>query len=101
MFPPQEPTDLADPSIPGARQSWLQALKDADAQRPGFPGEHALVLGAGVLLLLSSGRSRSFVGRLLKAAAGGALIGRAASGTGGVARLAQTVSAATGRGLRR
>ncbi len=44
------------------------------------------------LLLLSSGRSRSVIGKLAKAAAGGALIGRAASGTGGVARLAQTIN---------
>lgn len=99
MTPSQDPVDLADPSVPAAaaRKPWLQALKEADAKRPDFPGEHAIVLGVGVLLLLSSGRSRSFIGKLAKAAAGGALIGRAASGTGGVARVAQAVSTLTRR----
>ena len=94
MTPSQDPVDLADPGVPAAapRTSWLQALKDADARRPDFPGEHAIVLGVGVLLLLSAGRSRSVIGKLARAAAGGALVGRAASGTGGVARLAQTIS---------
>lgn len=41
----------------------------------------------GVLLLLAAGRSRSLAARLAAGAAGGALIGRAASGTGGIARL--------------
>jgi hypothetical protein len=90
---------LADPSVPAAapRKPWLQALKEADAQRPDFPGEHAIVLGLGVLLLLSSGRSRSVIGKLAKAAAGGALVGRAASGTGGVARVAQAIATFTNK----
>ena len=90
MLPSRNP---ADPRPAGAQKSWLQMLKEADAHRPDFPGEHAIALGVGVLLLLSSGRSRSVVGRLLKAAAGGALIGRAASGSGGIERMAQTMSA--------
>lgn len=69
-------------------QSTINEFKRVDAQRADFPGEHLAVLGAGVLLLLVAGRSRSFVGRALTGAAGGALIGRAASGTGGIARLA-------------
>ncbi|VTY38210.1 Uncharacterised protein [Xylophilus ampelinus] len=99
MTPSQDPVDLADPSVSAAapRKPWLQALKEADAKRPDFPGEHAIVLGVGVLLLLSAGRSRSVIGKLAKAAAGGALIGRAASGTGGVARLAQTISTFTNK----
>ena len=99
MTPSQDPVDLADPSVSAAapRKPWLQALKEADAKRPDFPGEHAIVLGVGVLLLLSAGRSRSVIGKLAKAAVGGALIGRAASGTGGVARLAQTISTFTNK----
>ncbi|MDQ8018078.1 MAG: hypothetical protein AAGD03_13985 [Bordetella sp.] len=99
MTPSQDPVDLADPSVsaPAPRKPWLQALKEADAKRPDFPGEHAIVLGVGVLLLLSAGRSRSVIGKLAKAAAGGALVGRAASGTGGVARLAQTIATFTNK----
>ncbi|MDA7419162.1 hypothetical protein PGB34_22545 [Xenophilus arseniciresistens] len=68
--------------------NWLQTLREADARRADLPGEHVIVLGLGVLALLAAGRSRSVGGRLLKAAVGGALIGRAASGTGGLTRLA-------------
>lgn len=63
-------------------------LKQADARRPDFPGEHVAVLAAGLLLLLAAGRGRSFLLRTIAGAAGSALIGRAASGTGGVAKLA-------------
>lgn len=70
------------------KKSWISALKEADARRPDLPGEHLAVLGVGILLLMASGRSRSILGRALVGAAAGAFIGRAASGTGGVARLA-------------
>lgn len=69
-------------------KSWLAALKTADARRPDLPGEHLVVLGVGLLLLMATGRSRSIIGRALIGAAAGAFIGRAASGTGGVARIA-------------
>jgi len=69
-------------------KSWLAQLKEADARRTDLPGEHLIVLATGVLLLMATGRSRSLIGRALIAAAAGAFIGRAASGTGGVARLA-------------
>jgi len=69
-------------------------LRQADAKRPDFPGEHLLVLGAGAVLLLMAGRSRSLVGRTLAGMAGSALVGRAASGTGGLARV---VGALAGR----
>ena len=69
-------------------KSWLASLKEADARRPDLPGEHLIVLATGVLLLMATGRSRSLIGRTLIGAAAGAFIGRAASGTGGVARLA-------------
>ncbi|PTX10656.1 hypothetical protein DBL07_02250 [Achromobacter mucicolens] len=66
-------------------------LKDIDARRPDFPGEHLIVLGVGVVLMLSGMRSRTILRRTLITAAGTALIGRAASGTGGVARVARIV----------
>jgi len=69
-----------------ARQS-LQKLQQADAKRRGFPGEHVAVLGAGLALLLLAGRKQSVVRRALTGAAGGALVGRAASGTGGLSQL--------------
>ena len=72
--------------------SWLASLKEADARRPDMPGEHLIVLGVGLLLLMATGRSRSIVGRALIGAAAGAFIGRAASGTGGVARLASMLN---------
>lgn len=87
------------PSGPAARtytKPWLQRLKEAEARRPDLPGEHVVVLGLGLLMLVAAGRSRSLGGRLLKSAIGGALVGRAASGTGGVARLAQHVDRVTG-----
>lgn len=70
-------------------ESTIDEFRRVDAQRADYPGEHLMVLGAGVLLLLAAGRSRSLVARLAVGAAGGALIGRAASGTGGVAKLTQ------------
>lgn len=69
-------------------KSWLSEIEEADARRPDLPGEHLIVLGVGLLLLMATGHSRSVLGRALIGAAAGAFIGRAASGTGGVARLA-------------
>ena len=71
--------------------SMLDKLKNFDERRPDFPGEHLLVFAAGSLLMLGAGRSRSGLKRALMMAAGSALIGRAASGRGGVARLASVM----------
>lgn len=65
----------------------LQQLKDWDERRPSFPGEHWLVLGAGVAVLLAARRSPSPLVRALGSAAGGALLVRAASGRDGLARV--------------
>ncbi len=70
-------------------KSLINDIKRADAERPDLPGEHLIALSVGVLLLLASGRSSSLLGKALVGAAAGAFIGRAASGTGGVARLAE------------
>ena len=68
--------------------SLINTVKEADASRPDLPGEHLIVLGVGLLLMMATGRSRSLIGKALIGAAAGAFIGRAASGTGGIARLA-------------
>ena len=78
------------------KKSWLATLKEFDANRSDLPGEHLVVLGAGLLLLLASGRSRSLLRKALIGAAAGALIGRAASGTGGVTRLAAKIQQVRG-----
>ncbi|CAB3635090.1 hypothetical protein LMG26685_01464 [Achromobacter mucicolens] len=83
---------VPDTRRPASRSRSLVAqLTDIDARRPDFPGEHLIVLGVGVLLMLSGMRSRTILRRTLITAAGTALIGRAASGTGGVARVARIV----------
>lgn len=83
---------VPDTRRPAPRSRSLVAqLKDIDARRPDFPGEHLIVLGVGVLLMVSGMRSRTILRRTLITAAGTALIGRAASGTGGVARVARIV----------
>lgn len=68
-------------------KSWINSARRTDDQRPDLPGEHWAVMGAGLLLLLAAGRSRSFIGRTIAGAAGSALLGRAASGRGGLHRL--------------
>jgi hypothetical protein len=72
------------------KPSLLQELKQIDERRPSFPGEHPLVLGAGVALLLNAPRRASWLGRALTFAAGLALVYRGASGRDGpLARLRQ------------
>ncbi len=65
----------------------LKELKNYDERRPGFPGEHWLVLGAGLAVLVASRRSRSWVKRTAGSALGSALLYRAASGRDGLARV--------------
>ena len=71
-----------------AMRQLLNRLKEFDQRRPNFPGEHLIVATVGASLLRSAAR-RSPAGRLLSLLVGGALMARAASGRGGVARLAQ------------
>ena len=65
----------------------LQQLKDWDDRRPSFPGEHWLVLAAGVAVLLAARRSPSPLVRALGSVAGGARLARAASGRDGLAKV--------------
>ncbi len=69
----------------------LKAVKEIDRQRPNFPGEHLMVFAAGAYLLTTAGRRRSMVGRLATSLIGSALIARAASGTGGIAKVAKVL----------
>ncbi len=66
-------------------QQKINDIRQWDETRPGFAGEHWLVLGAGLLAMRQAGRTRSTVGRLVGSAVGTALVARAASGRGGVA----------------
>lgn len=76
---------------PGNPDSLVQRLKDFDDRRADFPGEHLIVFAAGALLMLAGMRSRKLIRSAVLTAAGTALIGRAASGTGGVAKVARVV----------
>ncbi|WP_233146082.1 hypothetical protein [Pigmentiphaga sp. NML080357] len=69
----------------------MARLKEYDANRSDFPGEHLIVFGMGALLMVAGMRSRKAVWRAVMTAAGTALVGRAASGTGGIARVARVV----------
>ena len=70
------------PSIPSFKE-----IKEHDQNRPAFPGEHWLVLGAGVATLLASRRSSSFLVRTAGSVVGSALLVRAASGNEGLSKL--------------
>jgi uncharacterized membrane protein len=70
--------------MPNSVVSSLRQLKAFDDARPGFPGEHWLVLAAGVAVLLAVRRSPSPLVRGLGSAAGSALLMRAASGREGL-----------------
>ena len=61
----------------------LQDLKQWDKRRSSFPGEHWLALGAGMLVMRSAGKSRSFLGRMAGRALGAALMARGATGRDG------------------
>lgn len=67
--------------------STLRSLKEYDESRESFPGEHWVVLGTGVaLLLVASGRRSSLARTLIRTAATG-LIARALSGRDGMQRM--------------
>lgn len=80
------PTSLEKTASSG--KSLIKSIKEADRQRADFPGEHLIVFGTGLFLLWAATRSRSTLGKLVIGAAASAVIGRAASGTGGIARIA-------------
>jgi uncharacterized membrane protein len=85
------PTEYDAPSLERNPKSTLQQLKEIDQRRPDFPGEHLIVFGLGALMMVAGMRSRGPLRRGLMTAVGTALIGRAASGTGGLARVARVM----------
>lgn len=83
---------IADSDTPDRDpRSLVQRLQDIDARRPDFPGEHLIVFGLGAWLLMAGMRRGTLLTRLAMTTVGSALIGRAASGTGGIARLARVL----------
>ena len=86
------PIESAPTAAARARpEPLLRQLKEIDARRPDFPGEHVIVFGAGALLMLAGMRGRTILRRTILTALGTALIGRAASGTGGIAKVARVM----------
>ncbi|MVW71794.1 MULTISPECIES: hypothetical protein [unclassified Bordetella] len=87
----QTPTEYDAPALKRGSKSTLQQLKEFDQNRPDFPGEHLIVFGLGALAMVAGMRSRTPLRRGLMTAVGTALIGRAASGTGGIAKVARVM----------
>ena len=77
-------------------ESTLQTIKDFDAARPGFPGEHWLVLGAGLGVWLWTSRHPSPLVKALGLMAGTALVGRAASGRDGIVKVLRYLPVGSG-----
>lgn len=77
----------------------IKEFKQLDDARPGFPGEHWVVLAAGLGAWLASRRHPSFMVRTLGLMVGTALVGRAASGRDGIAKLVRYLP--VGGGIRR
>jgi hypothetical protein len=67
--------------------SPLQKLKAADEKRPGFPGEHWLVLALGVAVWQFTRKHRNWVVRTAGGFAATALVARAASGREGLSKV--------------
>ncbi len=67
--------------------SLIERVQASDQARDSFPGEHWLVLGAGVAAWALTRKSPSVVVRTAGMLAATALVGRAASGRDGVGKL--------------
>lgn len=70
-----------------SQPSPIQQLKAMDEARDSIPGEHWLVLGAGLAAWAITRKSPSFMVRALGMLAGTALVGRAASGRDGLSKV--------------
>lgn len=79
--------------------STFRRIKQYDEERPGFPGEHWLVLAAGVGAWLITRRHPSVMVKTLGTVAGTALVARAASGRDGLSKVLRYTP--VGRGIRR
>jgi hypothetical protein len=87
---------LAEASVPVSAQrvppelneaSTLQKLKAADDARPGFPGEHWIVLALGIAVWQTTRHHRNWAVRMLGSLGATALVARAASGREGLAKV--------------
>ncbi|HSV78603.1 MAG TPA: hypothetical protein VLK85_05265 [Ramlibacter sp.] len=67
--------------------SALEKVKAADAARPGFPGEHWLVLGLGIAVWQVTRRHRHWLVRTVGGFAATAMVARAASGRQGLSKV--------------
>ena len=74
------PAELAEPSA-------LQKIKAADEARPGFPGEHWLVLALGIAVWQFTRRDRRWIVRTVGGLGATALVARAASGRQGLSKV--------------
>lgn len=95
--PPQPPSGL--PAQLREDESTIEKIKQADARRQGFPGEHWLVLAVGVGLWQVTRHHRNAVVRTAGALAASALVARAASGRDGLAKVLRWTP--LGRGISR
>lgn len=68
-------------------RSLVARAKASDNARDSFPGEHWLVLGAGLAVWSITRKSPSLLIRTVGMVAGSALVGRAASGRDGLSRV--------------
>jgi len=67
--------------------STLEKIKAADARRPGFPGEHWLVLALGIAVWQLTRRHRYWAVRTAGGLAASALVARAATGREGLSKV--------------
>jgi len=74
------PAELQEPST-------LRKVKAADEARPGFPGEHWLMLALGILLWQVTRKHRNYFVRSLGALGATTLVARAASGREGLSKV--------------
>ncbi len=74
------PPELDEPSP-------LEKIKAADEARPGFPGEHWLVLALGIALWQVTRKHRNYVVRSAGLLGASALVARAASGREGLSKV--------------
>jgi hypothetical protein len=68
-------------------ESKLRKIREADAARPGIPGEHWMVLAAGIGAWWLTRHHPSWLVRTGGMLAASALVARAASGRDGLARV--------------
>jgi hypothetical protein len=80
MVVEQVPPELDEPST-------LEKIKAADEARPGFPGEHWLVLAIGIALWQVTRKHRNYLVRTVGALGATTLVARAASGREGLSKV--------------